>query len=574
MDADNTVTIRSGGSTTLSGAVLTADTVKADVGGNLSITSLQDTSTSTSRQSGGGFDVSLCVIWCAGTPVTGSVSDNTAKGNGSYASVTEQTGIQAGDGGSQVTVAGSTNLVGGVIASTQGAVDAGVNTFATGSLTTSNIVNYDIGSGRGYSLNASYSGSQSNGLSQDGTPTTSSGIGGGYGFGSAGGSQTSVTTAGISGSGGNTAVRTGDSSNGLTQQYADAGALLSEVQTQVQITSAFTNTFGPVVADAAVSWLTALFAPTGVTAVPTPGNPTPAATELVQGDQATRQGFATIQGDPTLSPDLKTFVLDLKTIYDNDAFVQDAVHQAATDPLAYQMGLTGTDQSNPAVKVIFPAVAAAGAESSAAARGAVASLASAVATGGLKYDPVSDTYTSASGGVATGAFVRALSNVSGTAIGLLDAGTAALVSALQTQLPFLGKLVVVVTAVAMNAANGDGSSGSGPTGGNQADTYGTPPSGATPPPSGDNDKSVSSKDLDFGGVSRHSGARLEAKGIAVEEAELAVREDVDRRIANGSFETSSQKSISYQTNVNGVQIEYRVIRLSNGRLNVGTIFPK
>ncbi|CAN5903522.1 hypothetical protein BH11PSE13_BH11PSE13_39340 [soil metagenome] len=50
VDADNTVTTRSGGNTTLSGAVLTADNVKVDVGGNLDITSLQDTSTS--RQSG------------------------------------------------------------------------------------------------------------------------------------------------------------------------------------------------------------------------------------------------------------------------------------------------------------------------------------------------------------------------------------------------------------------------------------------------------------------------------------------------------------------------------------------
>ncbi|CAN5829908.1 hypothetical protein BH11PSE13_BH11PSE13_31180 [soil metagenome] len=150
-----------------------------------------------------------------------------------------------------------------------------------------------------------------------------------------------------------------------------------------------------------------------------------------------------------------------KTSYDNDGFVQDAVHQAVTDPLAYQISLAGSDLNNPMVKVIFPAVAAAGAGSFAVAGGAVASLASAVATSALKYDPVSDTYTSVSGGVAPGAFVRALSNVSGTAIGLLDAGAAGLVNALQTQLPFLGKLVIVVTAIAMNAANGDGGRGVG-----------------------------------------------------------------------------------------------------------------
>ena len=108
-----------------------------------------------------------------------------------------------------------------------------------------------------------------------------------------------------------------------------------------------------------------------------------------------------------------------------------------------------------------------------------------MAWGGLKCHRKSDTCTSATGGVATGTFVRAHTDASGTAIGLLDAGTAALVGALQTQLLFFRELVVTVTAVAMNAANGDGSSGSGPAGGNQADTYGTPPNGASPPPNGD-----------------------------------------------------------------------------------------
>lgn len=221
VDADNTVTIRSGGNTTLSGAVLTADHVKLDVGGDLNITSLQDTSTSTSKQGGSGFDMSLCVIWCAGTPVMGSVSGSTAKGNGNYASVNESSGIQAGDGGFQVSVKGNTNLTGGVIASTQEAVDANVNRFATGSMTTSDVVNVDSGSASGLAITAGYQSGNS------------------FGIGSAGGSNTSITPAGISGIAGNSSVRTGDSSNGLSPSYSNLNGLLQDVNAQVTITAAF-----------------------------------------------------------------------------------------------------------------------------------------------------------------------------------------------------------------------------------------------------------------------------------------------------------------------------------------------
>ncbi|MCU4118902.1 hemagglutinin repeat-containing protein [Variovorax sp. N23] len=121
--AANMATIKSGGNTTLDGAVVQAETVKAEVGGDLRIQSEQDTSTATANQSGGGFDASICYFWCYGTPVVAGGSVNTAGGKGRYASVTEQSGIQAGDGGFDVKVVGNTNLVGGVIASTDQAVD-------------------------------------------------------------------------------------------------------------------------------------------------------------------------------------------------------------------------------------------------------------------------------------------------------------------------------------------------------------------------------------------------------------------------------------------------------------------
>lgn len=125
--ATNTATIKSGGNTTLDGAVVQAETVKAEVGGDLRIQSEQDTSTAAAKQSGSGFDASICYFWCVGAPVVASGSVSSAGGNGRYASVTEQSGIQAGDGGFDVKVEGNTNLVGGVMASTDQAVDGGKN---------------------------------------------------------------------------------------------------------------------------------------------------------------------------------------------------------------------------------------------------------------------------------------------------------------------------------------------------------------------------------------------------------------------------------------------------------------
>ena len=52
------VNIRSGGDLTLRGAVVDGATVNADVGGNLNIQSLQDTSFETSKQNTSGLNVS------------------------------------------------------------------------------------------------------------------------------------------------------------------------------------------------------------------------------------------------------------------------------------------------------------------------------------------------------------------------------------------------------------------------------------------------------------------------------------------------------------------------------------
>jgi filamentous hemagglutinin len=58
------VNLHSGGNTTLSGAVITANTANDDIKGNLTITSLQDTSSfnETNRSSGGSISSSRTAI--------------------------------------------------------------------------------------------------------------------------------------------------------------------------------------------------------------------------------------------------------------------------------------------------------------------------------------------------------------------------------------------------------------------------------------------------------------------------------------------------------------------------------
>ena len=104
--AGRAIQIQSGADTTLAGATIVAPTVKADIGGNLLIESRQDTSTYTSAQKSSGMGVSLCIppICYGASSVSGSVGKQNA--DSYYRSVTEQSGIRAGDGGFQVSVGG------------------------------------------------------------------------------------------------------------------------------------------------------------------------------------------------------------------------------------------------------------------------------------------------------------------------------------------------------------------------------------------------------------------------------------------------------------------------------------
>ncbi|WP_256735539.1 hemagglutinin repeat-containing protein [Pseudomonas sp. dw_612] len=137
----NSVKLESGGDTNIKGAVVSADQVKVNVGGDLNIESLQDTSTYTSKQESANVGVSICVPpFCVGaSTISGGIASQHMQSD--YASVSEQSGIKAGNGGFQVEVAGNTDLKGAVIASTDKAVADGKNTLSTGTLTSSDIKN-------------------------------------------------------------------------------------------------------------------------------------------------------------------------------------------------------------------------------------------------------------------------------------------------------------------------------------------------------------------------------------------------------------------------------------------------
>jgi filamentous hemagglutinin len=150
VNADGTLTLISGNDTTIKGAQLTGNQVIANIGNNLLIQSEQDTDDYASKQWQAGGQVVIGYSMPSG----GSLSYNQSKVNSHYASVTDVSGIQAGDGGFDITVGGNTHLIGGVIAST---ADPANNTLNTGSLTFESIHNEANYSARSVGISGGYS---------------------------------------------------------------------------------------------------------------------------------------------------------------------------------------------------------------------------------------------------------------------------------------------------------------------------------------------------------------------------------------------------------------------------------
>ena len=224
VSAGQAIRLSSGGDTTLAGATLTAPKVSADIGGNLTVQSLQDQSSYHSNSASTGGSVTV------GSAPSASASLSKTRVDSDFQSVGTQSGIRAGDGGFQVNVKGDTTLVGGAITSTQAAIDNNKNSFNTGgTLTTTDLQN-----------KAEFS-AQSVGVSV-GTS------GGSAGIGSMGSNASSTTTAAISGIAGNKDARTGDAETGVKNGF-DKDKVTQDVQAQVQITQQFGSQASKAVGD-------------------------------------------------------------------------------------------------------------------------------------------------------------------------------------------------------------------------------------------------------------------------------------------------------------------------------------
>ena len=191
--------IRSGGDTTLKGAQLIGKGVQADTR-NLHIESVQDTETYQSKQQNGNVQVTVGY----GFSASGSYSQSKVKAD--HASVTEQSGIYAGEDGYQIKVGNHTDLKGGIITTSQSAEDEGKNRFQTATLTHSDIQNHSRYEGESFGLGANVAvsgktlGQSAQNKPQDKHLTSvadKNGASSSVGYGSDSDSQSSITKSGI-----------------------------------------------------------------------------------------------------------------------------------------------------------------------------------------------------------------------------------------------------------------------------------------------------------------------------------------------------------------------------------------
>ena len=130
----NKVITNSGADTNIVGSKVYGDSIQSQIGGNLTIKSLQDSETYRGEKKNVGFSIST-----NGTQLSG-VSAEYSKGKmtSDYASVTEQAGLYAGSEGFDITTKGNTTLEGAVIDSK---AKADKNKLSTKSLTVKDIKN-------------------------------------------------------------------------------------------------------------------------------------------------------------------------------------------------------------------------------------------------------------------------------------------------------------------------------------------------------------------------------------------------------------------------------------------------
>ena len=133
--ANKDLTITTGKDMNIEGGKVSGDKVTADIGGNLNIESQQDTDNYTAKDKNFGIDIGIDK-----KPQGSGIGfgKDTADTNSKYSSVTDQSGIYAGEGGFDITVDKNTDLKGGVIDSD---ATPDKNKLTTGTLTWEDVDN-------------------------------------------------------------------------------------------------------------------------------------------------------------------------------------------------------------------------------------------------------------------------------------------------------------------------------------------------------------------------------------------------------------------------------------------------
>ena len=167
VNANDTLTMKSGKDTDLIGSTVSGNKVKADVDGNLNIESLQTKKEYSEENISAGMSFSTAA---GKTSYGGSASKGNMKNH--YESVINQAGIRAGGEGFDISVKENTDLKGGVIDS---ATSKDKNTLTTGTLSwedKENKADYKAGGmGVSYSPNNKSSKLNQRGLTPNLTPT-------------------------------------------------------------------------------------------------------------------------------------------------------------------------------------------------------------------------------------------------------------------------------------------------------------------------------------------------------------------------------------------------------------------
>lgn len=265
-DRNSQTTLQSGGTTTLKGAQVHGKGIDLSVQ-DLLIESVQDSATYQSKQQNINGQVTV------GYGASVSAGYDQSKINADHASVSQQSGLFAGDDGYRVNVANHTELKGGLIVSSQQAENEGKNHFSTGTLTSSDIQNHSRYEGESFGLGGNFGfngkGSQelgntgiklaAQGAQSNGVPITEGKQGAtaskSIGYGNDGDSQNSITKSGINtqniqikqDSTGELAQsvytditsETAQQLSGSLKNNFDANTVQNELDLQVQVTQAF-----------------------------------------------------------------------------------------------------------------------------------------------------------------------------------------------------------------------------------------------------------------------------------------------------------------------------------------------